>query len=587
MTSSLGALGTVLGLAALAGLLYFLQRLRVRQRVVVVETTMFWRQALEDSRARTLVERFRHPWAYAFLLLIASLLWLALADLRPSKDGGTTHVVLLDASALMSGPGRLEEALGVVEDFLETVEDEARSVVYCGGRARTVLLPGEDRLLLRERVGKLRAEASPPTIEAALHTALASKSGDLRVVIAGDARLASATEELLPADVEVTHLRLPSRAGLAPSDKNNDRQDEARSFGITALGCSEAQSGAWDRVDVLVEVYAVGREIPPKSTAPDAPRVAIDAKPLEREAEVHDVGDGLRQFVYRDLAARGGVFTASVGAQRSDLVPLDDRAQIVLPDRRTIAVSIEAGLPDALALAIDSDPALRRVANGADIVLRRSGSSFGGNAPRVLEFSKSAEAPSAISITCAPSEEPEQIVRELYAHLGLDEIDAARLARAQERIVTMTAQRGSARSIAIWESLLSSDFDFVQSRAFPLFCALAIRWICEDWVPPQSLRVGSPIALGTGPIENAAGTALPSLGDAFTPARAGTYRTASGQRIEASLLDRKVSAHSEATDARVEEEPGGTWMPLRSLLAIVALVLLCLEWQVYRRGRMP
>ncbi|MGC6487195.1 MAG: BatA domain-containing protein, partial [Planctomycetota bacterium] len=76
------ALLGVLGLGAIAGLLYALQRLRVRHQEVEVETTMFWRQAIEESRARVLTQRFRHPWTYALLLSICSLLWLAFAGLR-------------------------------------------------------------------------------------------------------------------------------------------------------------------------------------------------------------------------------------------------------------------------------------------------------------------------------------------------------------------------------------------------------------------------------------------------------------------------------------------------------------------------
>ena len=61
----------VLGLAAIAGLLFALQRLRVRHRPVQVETALFWQQAVEESRARVLTQRFRHPWTYLLLLLIS------------------------------------------------------------------------------------------------------------------------------------------------------------------------------------------------------------------------------------------------------------------------------------------------------------------------------------------------------------------------------------------------------------------------------------------------------------------------------------------------------------------------------------
>ena len=58
------------GLAALAGGLYLLQRLRVRHARVEVVTTLFWKQVLEDTHARELTQRFRHLPAY--LLLVAA-----------------------------------------------------------------------------------------------------------------------------------------------------------------------------------------------------------------------------------------------------------------------------------------------------------------------------------------------------------------------------------------------------------------------------------------------------------------------------------------------------------------------------------
>jgi len=77
--TTLSPLSIALGLVGLAGVLYLLQRLRVRHREIDVVTTLFWREALQETRARVLVRRFRHPLAYAFVLAIAALLWLAFA----------------------------------------------------------------------------------------------------------------------------------------------------------------------------------------------------------------------------------------------------------------------------------------------------------------------------------------------------------------------------------------------------------------------------------------------------------------------------------------------------------------------------
>ena len=110
------ALGA-LGLVGIAGVLYALQRLRVRHRQVEVETTLFWQQAIEESRARVLTQRFRHPWTYALLLVICSLLWLSFchrvghwqcqfiafgrmrSDLSHQRRAGHTHLTKFSVGA--------------------------------------------------------------------------------------------------------------------------------------------------------------------------------------------------------------------------------------------------------------------------------------------------------------------------------------------------------------------------------------------------------------------------------------------------------------------------------------------------------
>ena len=108
--SQISGLGFGLGLLGLALLLFVLQWLRVRHRQVEVVTTLFWREAIEESRARVLWQRFRHPWAYLGILSIAALMWLAWAGPEFSRVDETEAVFLLDGSAAMGVGQRFEEA---------------------------------------------------------------------------------------------------------------------------------------------------------------------------------------------------------------------------------------------------------------------------------------------------------------------------------------------------------------------------------------------------------------------------------------------------------------------------------------------
>ena len=128
----------LIGLAAIAVVLGLLQLLRVRCQRVDVVTTMFWREAIEESRARVLVKRFRHPWAYALVLAIAGLLWLALAEPTSPNSDEQNHVVLLDGSAAMLAGDRYERTVESLIDQIERLPKGERQVFWCGGDARLV-----------------------------------------------------------------------------------------------------------------------------------------------------------------------------------------------------------------------------------------------------------------------------------------------------------------------------------------------------------------------------------------------------------------------------------------------------------------
>ena len=133
--SNLPLVWGLLGALAIAGILYLLQRLRVRHQLVEVETTLFWQQAMEESRARVLVQRFRHPWAYLLILAIALLLWLSVAGLRGGGDAQRDHVVLLDGSAAMAIGERFPEVVALANDYVGALPEDARTVVFADGQS--------------------------------------------------------------------------------------------------------------------------------------------------------------------------------------------------------------------------------------------------------------------------------------------------------------------------------------------------------------------------------------------------------------------------------------------------------------------
>ena len=157
------------GLAALAAVLYALQRLRIRLRERQVATLLFWKAALDESPARTLVQRFRHVWAYLLILSICSLIWLAIAEPEwRDRRGDDFYVLLLDGSAGMAREGRFEQALEELERDLASLPPDRRQVLWSGARAETLLRPGEHALLLRQRLAGRTPEAVPSLLESQL-----------------------------------------------------------------------------------------------------------------------------------------------------------------------------------------------------------------------------------------------------------------------------------------------------------------------------------------------------------------------------------------------------------------------------------
>jgi hypothetical protein len=111
-------------------------------------------------------ERFRHPWAYALILLIASLVWMALAEPRwTGRDDRTFHVLVLDASAGMAAGTHFQNAVGAIEREAARLPRDSRQVIWAGGELRPLLAPGEHELLLAKRLDARTPDAAPASVE--------------------------------------------------------------------------------------------------------------------------------------------------------------------------------------------------------------------------------------------------------------------------------------------------------------------------------------------------------------------------------------------------------------------------------------
>lgn len=527
MSFALSGLGIATGLAVLAGVLFLLQRLRVRHREVPVVTTLFWRQAVEEARARVLVQRFRHLPAYLFLLLIGALLWLGFADPRSERGDGAPTAFLLDASAGMAEGERFAEAKQALLDEARGVPADRRQVLFCGGRVRTLLAPGESVLLLEKRLEGLAPEAAPSS-------------------------LARVARELVREDPDVI-LRVHGEPATIPVPT---------AFGIAA-------SSRWDGVHLLARPAPMA-----SSGGPGAPR--LDGAPVRGSAD----GAAPRRGLWPDLPAQGGRFTLTLGGREHALV---------LPRRAPIRVRVDDDLLPVLAPVLDADPGIERVAADADVGIGRGDVVVDGSVP-TLDFVAQADATIVLRLEDAAAQRGlEQVARDL-ALAEIDGAALAEALERPVTVIgedpqaTTRPMHGPGhRAVLVDAALLAPDLGFVRTRAFALFVAGAVRRLANVEPVFPVVAAGEPVPGLDGEITGPDGARVDPLGVPFTPPVVGDY-TVDGRTLAASLqasdARRLVGADAGAGAA------GGRW-PLARWLALLAFACLLVEWWLVRRGRMP
>lgn len=530
-------------MVVLAGGLYWLQRLRVRHREVPVVTALFWREAVEETRARELKLRFRHPFAYLFILAISAALWFAAAGLRVDSRNDRQFVLLLDGSAGMARGTRFADELLRTRERLANLPAAQRSAIFCGSMPRTLLLPGEELAWFDRRVAGLAPEHAPSSVEDQLFALAATSSVDrpTTVIVLGEAYLDHAALDLLPEHFELQ---------TAKSGRRTEPE-----CGITALGVTPAASFDWTTVDLLVETQG--------STQRDL-TVEIAGEPLRLAPEQTDDGTR-RRWIYRDLPANGATIEARLSG--SDALTADDRAQFVLPLRHRIRVQLDAAMPRSIATVLGADPAVELVDSTPDL-------RFGGIDDPAFATDDSI----AGIVVSAPAKDPAlaDFIRRLDA-IGLDATTSD----------FVTIETGTDRSVRVASNTLDEERGWTESRSFPLFIAAATRWLSGTLEGPRFVAAGRSIDDATARFDQS-GRTLDPLGAAFTPPVAATYTSQSGYALAAALLDRDTTNDVESAfraddPSEVQRDP----LDLVHWLALLAFIALLIEWALVRRGRMP
>lgn len=319
------------GLAVLtAGVLAALQYLRVSPRRTRVVTSLFWRQAVEQARARTLFERFRHPRTYLLLLAASLLVLLALAAPVFQSKNHTHRVIALEAGLTMAaGDERFDNALALVRAEASSLGEERVAVIVADPQPRVLKHFDESLAAMTARLARVKPDAAPVIRDDLLGAAdslLAGReNGEVVVVTDQPAKVSDGEIRVLAAG-EATDNAFILSAVFAP-----DSADPTRGTFHCRVGFTGKQSAT------VTATLTRGRDTLPNQTMAIEPGVT-------------------QEFTVANLAADGALL--SVALDGNDAIRGDDRISFQLPDRRRIRVVPVAGfeVPPILAAVLKSLP---------------------------------------------------------------------------------------------------------------------------------------------------------------------------------------------------------------------------------------
>ncbi len=477
-------LGTALALAAGAAMaLVLLHRLRVRPTEMRVITTMFWTQAAERTRARTLWQRFRHP--LTFLMLLAFCLLLVLALLRPQwsqePPARVYEVIVVDAGMTMAvqdganDSSRLDAACEAVLAESDRLSSQDRlAVVVADPVPRLLHRFEEPRAALPARLTSLKPATRPAAFDDALRLGRCLLRGrpNPQLALITDRPAVDPSNHVHVVDVG----RPADNAAILSVMFEPDRANPLR-------GRLGIRVGFWGRSprDVSVEVNRGG------------------GAPLYQATQRVVPGDTV-DVIVPDVPADGDTVVARLLPE--DPVAADDETVVRLPLRTPIRVGSDAEIPDVLRVALQADPAVRWVggADQRDVDVRMEGGRPARRRPAIIVSNHGPELAAG---------HPLRVVRGTGMLKGL-QLDGATcgsgssvdgsiaamqpVLMAGDQIVVGLATSGRPSAFYVCPALLAEDSDIVRRPAFAVLVAEAIRRLAGWDADPITLATARVVA---------------------------------------------------------------------------------------------
>jgi len=598
----------------LAGLLILLYLLKLRRRNHVVPSIFLWEQALQDLQANTPLQKLRKN-LLLFIQLIVLLL-VVLALVRPAmqwrQGSGRNVVLIVDVSASMRAtdvsPSRFAAARRSAQRAVEALGTRDRMmIVAVGGGTRPLTTFTNDKRQLREALNALQVTDTRADLRNAL---------DLVAGITSKKRGSTPPEIIIYSDGALPPAQLP--ANFRPTINFERVGKRCDNVGIVMMSVRR-QLTRQGNLEGLIGIRSFSDRPKTFTLELSLNGRLLDARELSLPAK------GSRTEVLPALPSSSGVLSARLDL-RDDL-PVDNQASLILPKVDPVPVALATTGNPFLLTALNLDPTLEvsehatapstlprgtvlvadmvpvtRVPDGVSalIIGQPPTAMVRGAAdnPAIVDWNRRHPAMAYVDLSEAHITKA-QVLRLTGVAESLIETDAGPIAAAVEQ--------GGRRLIYLGWDLHRSDFPL--TAAFPIFVANCMSWLSGERQRAQAvnIRTGDLVRLPMPPDAKTVRLQSPDgrreeievKGNTLSldSARlAGLYRlTGKGidQRFTANLFDANESqltprnlllATSPGRNQEVRARGSiHTEKELWRTLALLALLLLCVEWWIFHR----
>ena len=617
---------SLLFLPLIGGLIVVMYILKLRRKDVVVSSTFLWRQVIRDVQANAPFQKLRRNLLLLLQLIAAALIIFALT--RPffyAMDfGGRNFVVIVDTSASMGAtdvsPSRLEQAKKQAHDLINAMKPgDMMLMLSAYSRPDAVTGFTDDRSELHRAVNGLLVHQTPTNMREALNLAadlVASRNGgdSGRIELISDGGIETQMSGT-GSDIQYTLANLnlgKTHVGFHPVGTGHDN------VGITAVDFRRNIGTEKPSVELLVvthnyaaQPHTFNEEIYAGESLIEAHEVTLAANGEDTQPyELPEPASAMRMRVKLDI---------------KDQLSADNEASLILKPRKTLRVLLvgQENLFLENALKVDSGVELSKAAAfstgaGYDVVV------FNESAPAKLPegnylflHCSSDQAPVKVDGTVqnvAPADWDHDHPVLRYVDFGADRFGTAlkatprgwarEVAVAESGSLIAAGEKGRMRAEFVGFALNESMFPL--RVAFPIFISNSVRWLGtgQDDSEQGQIHTGEAIKIPAPPTLKVTVTKPDGSKQEITSDEQGhaTYAstdqsglyTATGKDYSydfaanlASATESDITPHRSLTIADNPQAAAGRKVrdlhQLMPLLALLALVVLCIEWWAFHR----